>query len=501
MKPRHLLLIDAHGLSLWRESAGQAHAEARFAADAAGQAAFASHLRQHRLSRCVARVDLAEESLITDSQPVLRGNARKMLVDRKLARFFPETPFTRSQRLSLAATAPGQEHTLFAGINRPSLLTPWLNALAAAGIACPLHGAAQEAAELARALGLTAARQLLITRHGRRLRQNLIIDGHTVFSRLTTLPGGTENALEHGEIARLRHYLADQRLIEHGEALPITLIAPAATLAEASDDLPDSGSTSLSWADAARQLGLADEAALEGGEIDKSESESEREHERDTTGRDDPATRIRLHLLASAPPGSRYATPGGRIGSGWTRHLALAGGIALLAASSFAAFQWQDTARGQADTAREKAEHLRLHQDIHQLRAPLASSPLPPETLQRIHQQDAALRQQRGTPEPLFHALSQALDAHPSIVLEHLDWKNGLGSPSTAASPPAPTQGLRDTLMVQGHTARGAPASVLHFIEQLRRQPGLTLRILATAPASSDGGERFTLELSREPGR
>ena len=55
--------------------------------------------------------------------------------------------------------------------------------------------------------------------------------------------------------------------------------------------------------------------------------------------------------------------------------------------------------------------------------------------------------------------------------------------------------------MVQGHTARGAPASVLHFIEQLRRQPGLTLRILATAPASSDGGERFTLELSREPGR
>ncbi len=422
MPARYILFLDGFRLGAFRWHNGRLDAEAEFAADAGGQEEFAAYLSSRRQGVFHLLADVAEEGFQYEEIPFVRGNDRTAILTRKLGQYFYGTSLSVAVSLGRAKEGRRDERLLFAGLTRPQHFEPWISAIQAtearlAGI----YTVPQMAETLAESLG-TGRRQFLlitITRGG--LRQTFIENGRLRFSRLTVLATGSrsEMAVACGtESAKIYQYLAAQRLVARGTALP-TLVLAQATHADAiRSQCRDTENLHYEYVDLA--------------------AEARRRNLRNLPT-DGGVEFLLMHLLARRPPAEQFAHGDERkffklwrlksaILAGGT--IALAG--CLLYAGKLGVEYLQLEGQARELRAQAEAEQNRYAAVLGGLpRIPLKNDEL------RLLVSKYDVASHRSPPlEPLLQSISLALQADPRIELTRLAWSVGGMSEDAAAAAP-----------------------------------------------------------------
>ena len=440
MTTRHLLLLDAHQLTLltWHQSS---LAEVlRFNPDEAGQAAFLSWLAAHPDTELSLLANLAEEGFQVETLPYLRGRDRQAVLERKLAQHFFSTPLTLAQSLGHLQSHRREERVLLAALTQPALVDPWLKAIRTARVPfAGLYGIPQLTGSLCRQLGLPRDRCLILTVHPHGLRESLVMGGEAVFSRLTPLPDSSIAGMATSiasEAHKLHQYLCSQRLIGRDENLTVCPLVHPRALEAVQAACPDLGALRFQVRDlhaAAARLGL--HSALPGNHADP----------------------LFLHLLATHRPRQQFAPAALRHDYvvARVRYGLVAGGLVIL----LAGLLWMSkelviTHQLQGETARMAAEAASHQAEYANLARQVPGPALDPETLRLLLTRYDELRHQQDTPCRAMRELSHALDAVPAARLEKLHWE---------------CDRVRSTLAVEGSLPATEPRLLVTRFDQLVR--------------------------------
>lgn len=468
-----LLHLNACGLTAHAWKGGRLHREDGFATD--DIAGFVRYLSIHSNKRFRLLLDIAEESLVTERIPRLRGVDRQNLIARRLAKRFPGSELSLTVPLGRSGDS---EDILCAAISPPESVRPWLAALTGSEARIAgIHGCALLAGALRERLGETGSAGLLCTVEAGWVRQNWLVDGLPRFTRSMPLPSAEPAGIARSlveESGRLQLFLVSQRLIRSDDPLEIDWLAPPA---------------------------LA-------GAIESAFREKERPSIRiRVTDTFTAATRLRLPdppqstqcsdlllaLLARRPPRLQYAPATLRAVDRLHRLKRLAYGIGLTAvAGGMLAAGW---ATQQAAAMRRDADSLTsaaatFAAERRTVLAGLTVLEMPADTLRaRLAERDTLLGRQH-TPDETWPAIARVLDHHPEITIDALEWKNADDAGSTADS----------TQLLGRHRSSGTtPAPFRHFVDELALERTLNVRTIRS-PDPADGG-RFVLDIKRPASR
>lgn len=232
MYRKHLLYLTNERLlaTIWRD--GKVLATESFAVDAAGQSSFSAYLKRWSTLRVYLLVDLIEEDFRLDTIPHVRGSDRRALLDRKLTQNYRATPYRYALVQGRETSGRRDDRVLYTSLTNSELLSPWLDAIRAAG--APLVGiysAPLMSPRVLKLLGVVAKHVLLVTLHqGDHLRQNYIQAGQLKFSRMTPLPAHASKNRSQAireEMRKTWQYLESLRFFEAGEELQVCVVADA----------------------------------------------------------------------------------------------------------------------------------------------------------------------------------------------------------------------------------------------------------------------------------
>ena len=182
-------------------------------------------------------VDVIEEALRREMMPRLWGADRKVVLERRLGRFFPSTPLRRA--VSQGRDQKNSEWILFSGLIKPDLVTPWLAALQQAEQ--PLAGIWSLqllSRALLRQLTDRSENALLVGLHSGGLRQTFFHRGRTLISRLTPVAGRTEEELPvllQKEVEKSRWYLNSLRILPADGIIDLFVLAQGKLLTSLAD--------------------------------------------------------------------------------------------------------------------------------------------------------------------------------------------------------------------------------------------------------------------------
>jgi hypothetical protein len=444
-----LLFLDATSLTAYRWTGGHLHHEAEFAPDAAGFEAFGEYVAKARRSLFHVLADVAEEGFQIEEVPYVQGSDRSALIRRKLSQYFYGTPYALAVSLGRQKEGRRDERMLYTALTRAPQIEPWLTALRQAeGQLAGLFSLPMVSAALPRLLAAHAQRFLLVsvTRGG--VRQTLFDNGQITFSRLTPLVTGStaEMALTcAAESEKMYQYMAGQRLIARGSQITTHLLVHPAQISIFRETCVDTGSIHFEFADLlvlSAKLGLR------------------------TPPKDTLAESLFLHLLARQPPREQFAPAEDRhfFRLGQIRFGLRAAGLTIFCACLLFAgrqvIEYQGIAGRSADTAAQTAADRSRYDTILQA---LPKIPLSNDNLRVVVGRYDRLLQQAAGPEPLYLAVSQALQESPRVELTRLDWTlGGKGAATPPASPggvaPAPTSAPASGVMA-------FPAGVAESVE------------------------------------
>jgi len=409
---KHILYFTAVDHSVYRWSRRALVAEATFAADEAGLAAFREYLRGKARALFYLVADLAGEDFHEEQIPYLRGSDRQAVVERRLAQRYRDTRISSAFSLGYVAGERRNERLLLASFANTQQFTPWLEALAAARARLAgVYSVPLAAPALAARLGARAGRAFVITADRAGLRQCYVDNGKLRFARLepvADMPPRDFAAFVHSETARLAQYLTSLRALPRdGPPVQVIVVAPDGHKAAldqvlASDSRFEFHSFDLGGAVRAAGAGRAPAEML--------------------------AERLYLHLLPGRTPKEQFARREDRRGYVlWQlqRGIALAGAAGFAACALFAGATWLDvvSAREQAAAAQRTANlSARRYRQI------TAAFPVTQTSTDNLKATVIGFRKiaaRTAWPEPSFVHLSRALDAFPHIELDTLSWRVG----------------------------------------------------------------------------
>jgi hypothetical protein len=472
MAARRLLFLDATSLTAYRWAGGHLSAEAEFAPDAAGLEAFAEYVAKARRSLFYLLADLAEEGFQVEEVPYVQGSDRSALIRRKLSQYFYGTPYALAMSLGRQKQGRRDERMLFTALTRPPQIEPWLAILRQAeGRLAGLFSVPTVLAGMPLLLGALSPRYMVLSTTRAGVRQTLIDNGRVTFSRLTPLVTGSpeEMALTcAGEAEKMYQYVTGQRLMGRADQMTTHVLVHPAQMAVFRETCVDTDSIHFQFVDlleASSRLGLK------------------------TPLQNTLAETLFLHVLAHKPPREQFAPAEDRhffrlaqIRFG----LRTAGATIFTACLLFAgrqAIEYQAIGARNAETAAVPAAERGRYDAI--LRA-LPKIPISNDALRALTgRYERILRQAHG-PEPMYVAISQALQESPRVELMRLDWALGSkagavvlpgSTPVSGTVPPQPTSPADVFESVELHAQlpiglatdpRGQRAAVDVFVEHLR---------------------------------
>jgi hypothetical protein len=133
MKYKCALIIHAHGLSVWQQHS-HSHSVPVLTldlADAGTQTRWQNWLAGAR-RRCILIADVADERHLVERLPRTSRADRHLLIQRRIAQHFPDTPLTSAAPLPASPEDGALAPFRLAALTRPALITPWLDTLAGA---------------------------------------------------------------------------------------------------------------------------------------------------------------------------------------------------------------------------------------------------------------------------------------------------------------------------------------------------------------------------------
>ena len=469
MTARRLLYLDSQRLSAYAWRQGRLQPEGTFENRADDLARFAEYLRLNAASQYQLLANLAEEGHEIETIPFLQGQDRAALIARKLGQHFLGTPFATAIPLGYEKSQRKNEKLLLTALTNPAAVEPWLEALRDAEVALAgLYTVAQLGGRLLAKLGRPTRRALLLTCQDHSVRESLILDGQTVFSRLVSLADSSIAGIAarySSEAAKLHQYLVGKRLLSRSDTLPVFAVAhPVATGAvrQACVDTPQLAFDIIDSHFAARQIGL------------KSFPDDSR------------CELLFLQLLAAAPPRQQLAPAiyrhGHRIGQIRAGLLAL-GGIGLFASALFAAQLLYDAHELRDEARTLAASEAEMNWRYREITATFPQLSIDNETLRRVTDRQNRLLAEQRLPDAAFRMVSRALGEAPNVQVDAIEWSAGekvlpaVGQ--GGAQLPSPAMPGSESIVLRGSirlgpasTTRQVLATFEHFVDSLRIDRG-----------------------------
>ncbi len=416
------LYLEAEQMSAWQRTKGQLHQIACFADTPAGQDSFSAFLATHRNTRFSLLVNLPDEHFITESLPRLPANERRQLLEIKLSRHFPDTPW------HCANISPRRQHgetnlLLMALVKTPTL-TQWTEKLKAANsLLSSVHSLPQLLPKLLKKYAPDNPSLLALSLHDDAARFTLLSNGRLHTSRLIPL---TDSGTLADEYRRFFDYLARQCKIEID--IPLCLIGEIERIDQI--DLPNIIARVIT----PRHTPTHNSASL-------FLSLARRQWPREQ--------------LAPAPlrqPNKQKSQ---------TDWLWRSTALALLIAISLLFEALYQHKIIQATISQEQRKVQTIAQEIQHNDQALNGSRLKRQQLQQLAQDYPNLLKHGAAFDASLHLLSQILDKSPSITVKHIDWKIDTFPPSTAT--------LHVDVQVTGSDGALANTAFHNFSESLKQ--------------------------------
>ena len=204
--------------------------DARFSDSDDGLRKFEYYLRNAADQPSMMLIDIIEEEFVADPLPKVGARDRAALLESRLRRKFPRTPY----RVSVSQRARGNKENdnvaIYSAVTNRELLDPWLQIIG--DHRTPLTGIYSVpliAPQLLERIYKARDAVLLLTQHqGRRLRQVFVRDGHVQSARLSKSPPLDDSQYPDflvEEIEKIRRYLERTRLLSNKEQLAVCMIA------------------------------------------------------------------------------------------------------------------------------------------------------------------------------------------------------------------------------------------------------------------------------------
>ncbi|MEO5367641.1 MAG: hypothetical protein H7831_15055 [Magnetococcus sp. WYHC-3] len=402
--------------------------------------------------RLLVVVDMAEEHIQIETMPELNLVNRTELIRRRSERLFRNSRFRHSRLLGKSRddTHRGLREVLHTAITAPQSLEPWLKVFQERRL--PLEGiwslpllSQQFLTQVSS--GRETALLIMISSAG--LRQVYFQEGHFKISRLTPLRFRTPlEILGHIvlEIGKTRGYLNSLRLHSWSDPLEVHLLCHGALLAEA-----------RSMAKAIEDFTLHPVDALDLGVRLKLKYQGE---ELKLGGRRDDLDLLYCQMLTRRRTLQHYATPAElRIHRTNRLKRSVYAASMILPLLGVGAGGWM---LSQGEISLEALPPLLHQQGIHTLERNRERERIPPteipygDLLTGV-ETAAALEKLTTTPWALMVLLSEVLEQHPRLKLEHFEWVAVPGPHWPVKAPPLEAVNEAETLRVEQPAAEGAP--------------------------------------------
>lgn len=474
MKPQRLLYLSSHQMTACHWQRGTLTHEETFSPTEKGLQQFARYLAQNAKSVFTMLVNVAEEGFHIETIPYLRGGDRRVVVQRKLAQAFFNTPLTTAISLGHEKSRRKDERLLLAGLTNPAFLQPWLDVIAETDAALSgVHSLPLLGQLLLRKLNLPPEPCLLLSVQDQSIRQSFFEKGELHFSRLTPLQhssiAGVAQALA-TESLKLQQYLASQRLIGRSQVITAHILAHPGAFKAIQNSCVDTPAVHFNILDI---IECAERAGLK------------------TVPQDAHAESLFLHLLVANPPRAQFAGDGLRHNFRIVQIRSLlqgAGAMALIAClllSGKFLFDAHEVTQN-ADALRTEAALSR--QRYGDIVKTFPSVPTDNGTLKSAIDRYLVQERRSTTPAAFYQEISRALQAEPTVEIDRLDWRIGGTDTGALSQQGADLSALpedSESLVVRGMLRLGANATPRQslaafdrFVAALRTNTSLSVDIL-----------------------
>lgn len=458
MSCKTLLFLGADSFHAYTWKDGMLSGEQRFTDNPEGKEQFAAFLQNHP-EPAYLLTDLIEEDFRYETVPHLRGGERTALIQRKFEQYYRNTQFRQALLLQRQKEGRRDDDMLFSGLTNPALISPWLSIILARNT--PLVGI-YSVPNISTPLikDIPSSHLLLLSweKHAG-LRQTYFDTKLLRFSRLT--PMSNDNSFSETvaiEAARTHQYLKSLSLLPPGHTLNVSIICHVDDRRELEASLNDDTDMHYTFLDI---QGLGKRIKLK------------------TDCANSDATPLFLHLLATKPPRSHYAT---------TAHThffqllqfrrSLLWLSAALAATSLlwsSANVWEG--RWLNDESESiKAQASKLSQQAQQITRGFPSTLAPATDMKTAVLLARKLGNYSPPPQMILDGLSKTLDNFPRLRVDKLSWQTS-AAPDTVTSGSAATNSPAQVIMLSGELTEFAAGDYRNALNYLERfQQALTQR-------------------------
>ena len=475
MAQKYILFFDGNQLRIHSWEAGHVHPATGFLPDAAGLAAFAAWVGEHRGSLLYLLADVTEEGFQLEDIPWLQGRDRSAVIKRRLGQYFYGTTLAVATSLGRATDGRRDERMLFSALTHVENFSPWLDilrqgeALLAGVWSVPLV-LAECGPRWINGSGPT----LLIALTSGGVRQTFFDAGKMRFSRLTPLATRSQNEISRvigTEAANTWQYLVGQRQIRRGTTVRVHVLAGAEHIPEIQQHCRTTDELSFEFID------LAATAHNDGLK----------------TPSGDTADELLVHHLATKPSRLQFArSPDRRFYRLWQLRFALTSSALVILAGGllFAAKTGIDVHGLRQEIAGAESSTLLARHRYDALLDSLPKVNATPESLFTLMGRLDELQKRSPAMEPLLAHLARTLNETPKVELVRLEWKiaprlDTPGKPGAGETPPTAPGGAWTTLELKaqlplslGTDLRAQKEIIDSFAERLKN-PQTTVQILA----------------------
>ena len=411
MKTSRLLYLSTQNMSAYRWHSGELTCEGLFASTESGHKEFTDYLKQNPKSFFSILANVSEEGFHIETIPFLQGADRKAIITRKLGQLFFNAELTASLSLGYEKTKRKDERIMLAALTSNEFFSPWLKAIASAGVALSgIYSLPLLAPSLLRKLRLPEDKCLLLTVQDQSIRQSYLDKGELYFSRLTPLHNSSISGIAQAfaaEALKLQQYLTSQRLIGRNQPITAHILAHSGALKAVQNSCINTATVHyniIKVEDCARITGLK------------------------TPLPDAHCEQLFLNLLTISPPRIQFANDDllhdhhlGKIRS----ILHGLGAFAVLACLFYSAQLLYDvySVTQESQTLRNEAGQAR--QRYNSIVSTFPPIPTDNATLRRIIDRYVALEKLSSSPDSLYYEISRAMEAVPEAELDSIDWEVG----------------------------------------------------------------------------
>ena len=215
-----------------------------FGNDEAGRTEFGAYLEQAPSVPSYLLVDVVEEDFQRDTAPHVSGRARVVLLERRLAQLYRETPFRHASLQGRDKEGRKDDRYLLNALTNAELPKSWLAVMQRHAV--PLAGMyslSLLSQVMCDKLKLGSGPVLLVSHQSSGLRQSFFDGGLLRFSRLTPLFDHAPARLAEAfriETAKTRQFMASTRLLARGAKVTVVALASAENLQALQPDMVDS---------------------------------------------------------------------------------------------------------------------------------------------------------------------------------------------------------------------------------------------------------------------